>query len=164
MNRDILINVGSTSFLANSSVLRSSSPVFNAMLNSENGYIESREKCIKIDDAHKEYFKEFIDFLHLGKTTKINIEKSADLKMLVDLVTLAEKYQVTSLLEYLLCKVTDAPSKKDIFNRLKVLTLCKRICTYRESGESLMAWIEHNMNKTEIREIMSKLLFYREDT
>jgi len=121
--------------------------------------IESRKKCIKIDEVHKEYFKEFIDFLHSGETTKINIEKSADLKRLVALVTLAEKYQVTSLLEYLLFKVTDAPSKKDIFNRLKVLTLCKRICTYRESGESLMAWIEHNMNKTEIREIMSKFLF-----
>jgi len=164
MNKDIRVDVGSTSILANSSVLSVSSPVFKAMLNSENGYIEHKEKCIKIEGVHEEYFKDFIDFLHAGNITEINIKESADLKKLVALVTLGEKYQVTSLLEYLLCIVTDAPSKRDIFNRLQVVTLFKRICTYRDSGESLMGWVKENMEKTEICEIMSKFLFSKDGT
>jgi len=159
MNKDIRLDVGSTSILANSSVLRFSSPVFKAMLNSDHGFIEQKEKCIRIEAAHEEYFKEFIDFLHAGKITEINIEKTADLKKIVALVTLGEKYQVSSLLEYLLCLLTDAPSKKDISNRLEVLALFKRIWTYRKSGESLLAWVEGNMNTKEVCEIMSKFLF-----
>jgi len=162
MNKDIRLDVGSTSILGNSSVLRFSSPVFKAMLNSESGYIEQKENCIKIEGAHEEYFKEFIDFLHAEKIAEINIEKSADLKKIVALVTLAVKYQVNSLLEYLLCKITDSPSKKDISNRLEVLALFKRISTYRKSGESLMAWVQENMNTKEVCEIMSKFLFSTE--
>merc|ERR550534_1297718 len=123
------------------------------MLNSDSGFIEQKEKCIKIDEVHEEYFKEFIDFLHAGKITEIDIEKSADLKKVVALVTLGEKYQVNTLLEYILYKITNAPSKKDISNRPKVLALFKRILTYRKSGESLMLWVEGNMNTREICEI-----------
>jgi len=162
MERDIRVDIGETSILANSSILMCASPVFQAMLNSDNGYVESREKSIKLKDVNKEHFKEFVEFLHAGKPIELDLKEPADLKKLMSLINLGEKYQVKSLLEYLLFFVAEEPSKKDILNRLEVLSHFRRIPAFCRSGEALMVWVKENMSKTEICEIMSGFLFHKE--
>jgi len=159
MERDIRVDVGEISIQANSSILSSSSPVFQAMLNSDNGHVESRKKSIKLKDVNEEHFREFVDFLHGGKPIDLDIKDPTDLKKLMSLINLGEKYQVNTLLEYLLFMVTDVPSNTDIFYRLKVLSHFRQILAFCRSGEALMKWVNEKFSKTEVCEIMSKFLF-----
>jgi len=162
MERDIRVDIGEISILANSSILSSSSPVFQAMLNSDNGYVESREKSIKLEDVNEEHFKELVEFLHAGKPIELDIKEPVELKKLMSLISLGEKYQVNSLLEHLLFMVADTPSNEDVLNRLKVLSHFERIPSFCRSGAALMTWVSKNLSKTEICEIMSKFLFHKE--
>lgn len=159
VERDIRLIIGDTSILANSAVLRCSSSVFRAMLSKDNTFIESKEKSIKLQGDSEEFFKDFLDFLHAGNSLELNIKQKNDLKKLEALIILGDKYQVQSLVDYLLLMLTDSPQPADIFYRLKVLSRLKQIPACCIAGKALMEWVELNMRKSELLNLTSKLLF-----
>jgi len=162
IERDIKITLGETSIWANSAVLRCHSPVFQAMLDGQNGFVESDEKCIKLEEDSEKYITEFFDFLHAGNLEELDITQETHLGKFEALITLADKYQVYPLLEYLLLLITDTPCKNDIFNRLKVLSILKRIPMCNEAGKLLMRWVKYNVDRAKLLEFIDEFLFLEE--
>jgi len=159
LEKDVEVISGKVSAWANSAVLRHSSPVFGAMLNLEHGFVESQEKSINLEKGCEKFLKEFLNFLHDGTVENLEIREEAHYPKFLALITLADKYQVDSLLEYILFKLSYEPSARDIFNRLRLTSKFKHATNFKVTGESLMRWANQNMSQPDFLELTNKIIF-----
>lgn len=86
---DVTLNVKDKEFKVHKNILAAHSPVFAAMM-----LHDTKEKAtgiVNIDDIEPEVFSEFLRFLYSGCTQNLNSEN------VIDLYTVADKYQVTEL-------------------------------------------------------------------
>jgi len=155
--KDFLLIAGKTSIKVSSYILQQDSPVFTAMLNK--GFKESQEKIIYLQDTPEQCLKDYIDFLYKGEVITLNIHEDVSHKRICDLITFGDKYQIKSLLEYLLVELTENPTKGDIFNRLSIIMTNKRLAKFEEKGKSLLSWAKQNLSYNEFFWLARKILF-----
>jgi len=159
LEKDVQVVSGKVSAWANSAVLQHSSPVFRAMLNLDHGFVESQEKSINLEEGCEKFLKEFLNFLHEGEVENLEIREEAHYPKFLALITLADKYQVDSLLEYILFKLSNEPSARDIFNRLRLTSKFKHATNFKVTGESLMSWANQNLSQHDFLELTNKIIF-----
>jgi len=159
LDKDVQVVSGKVELWANSAVLRQSSPVFGAMLNLEHGFRESKEKSINLEEGCEKFLKEFLNFLHEGEVEDLEIREEAHYPKFYALITLADKYQVDSLLEYILFKLSNDPTELDILNRLRLVSKFKHATNFKDAGESLMMWANQNLGQPEFLELTKKIIF-----
>jgi len=159
LEKDVQVLSGKVSAWANSAVLRHSSPVFGAMLNLEHGFVESQEKSINLEEGCEKFLKEFLSFLHEGELQNLEIREEAHYPKFLALITLADKYQVDSLLEYIRFKLSNEPTARDIFNRLRLTSKFKHATNFKVTGESLMRWANQNLSQPDFLELTNKIIF-----
>lgn len=155
--KDVSVIAGKTTTKVSAYILQQDSPVFTAMLNE--GFKESQEKIINLQDTPEQCLKDYIDFLYKGEVITLNIDEDGCLERICDLITFGDKYQVKSLLEYLLVELTENPTKGDIFNRLRIIMTNKRLAKFEEKGQSLLSWAKKNLSYNEFFWLTSKFLF-----
>jgi len=156
-DKDVSVIAGKTTTKVSSYILQQDSPVFTAILNE--GFKESQEKIINLQDTPEQCLKNYIDFLYKGEVITLNIDEDGCLERICDLITFGDKYQVKSLLEYLLVELTENPTKGDIFNRLRIIMTNKRLAKFEEKGQSLLSWAKKNLRYNEFFWLTSKFLF-----
>ncbi|XP_044005617.1 speckle-type POZ protein B-like [Aphidius gifuensis] len=86
---DVTIQVGQKSFRAIKGILAVRSPVFAAMFDHEQ-FKENEKDEVVIEDVEEDVFEEFLHFIYTDESPKTN-------KMPMELVAVAEKYQVNCL-------------------------------------------------------------------
>jgi len=133
--------------------------VFKAMLDTNHGFLESQEMVIDLGMSCEKYLKDFMNFLYEGEVDFLDVRHEAHYDKFCALITLGDKYQIKSLVEYILLLLTDSPTKNDVASRLKISTSFLWMKKFEEIGRSLMLWCRENMNKTELFKIASEVIF-----
>jgi len=122
-------------------------------------FLKARKKTIKLGVNFEKYLHNFFDFLYEGEIKQLDVREEADFEKFCALITFGDMYQVKTLLDYLLDALTDNPSKKDIFKRLKIMLIFKRIPRFKDEAERMIAWANEEMNSTEFLELFNQIAF-----
>jgi len=163
LEKDVKMVSGKVSASANSAVLRYHSPVFSAMLNLEHGFVESQEKSILLQEGCEKSLEDMLNFFYEGDVENLEISNEAHYSKFYALITLADKYKVDSLLEYIRFKLSNDPCELDIFNRLCLISKFKHVTNFKDTGELLMMWANKNLSQINFLELMKKIMFTMRD-
>lgn len=158
LEKDIVVVAGESSTQINSSILRSCSPVFQAMLSSKHNFLESRKKNIDLGVSYnKMLLKDFTDFL-AGKAIHLKVREEEDLARLKALITFGDKYQIESLLEHILFIITNKPTNFDILERLTLISSYKHISMVKKKWDVMISWAYIRLSKAEFLQMTTKLI------
>eukprot|EP01071_Lankesteria_metandrocarpae_P001275 Lankesteria_metandrocarpae@DN1436_c0_g1_i1.p1 len=130
LDRDVKVVCEDRTFAINSVVLSARSPVFHRMLQSE--FVEGKSKVIKITDTNPYVVENFVDALTCDSCAILR-DTTSNLKLLVQLYLLSDRYEFTSLTkrcESRLWGLMRKESALDVLDAVEITqsTMLKRRC------------------------------------